>query len=345
MTDVMLKKVDLRSSERIEVDKFLHTVGLSLDDDVEYTVTANEGDEILGTCSFSGNVLKCFAVKPSRQGEGITSKLITHLTNVLFDIGRHETFIFTKDKNRIVFESLGYKEVHSAGGVILLEGGTANVAGYVNSMFKESGLDNCKKTAIVMNCNPFTLGHRYLIEKASKESKQVVVFVVEEDRSYFPFEARLALVREGTRDLKNVCVIAGGHYIISWATFPSYFMKRKDDRLEAYAELDAGIFGRYIAPVFNINTRYIGTEPYCSVTDSYNHAIMKILPQYGVNVEVEERLDTEGRVISASEVRRLIKTDKWDEIEKLVPYSTFQYLKSEASKDVIQNIKRSDSIN
>lgn len=342
MYDIAIEKVDLNSSERDRVEGFLKGFDLILDRDVEYTVAAKVNDEIVGTCSFAGKVLKCFAVDTGMQGEGLASKLITHLTNLLFDRGIYETFIFTKPKNKSIFEGIGYREVHGVDGVVLLEGGMANVNTYVQNMFKKSGLGDGKKAALVMNCNPFTLGHRYLIESAARENDEVVVFIVEENKSSFPFDVRLELVRRGVEDLKNVRVIPGGNYIISSATFPSYFLRQEDERLLAYTKLDAGIFGKYIAKTFNIVRRYVGSEPYCSVTNSYNMALNEVLPEYGIELRLVERVAVHEKAVSASYVRSLLKSGNFDEIKNIVPQTTYDFLISEEAKPIIERLKRSD---
>jgi len=76
-----------------------------------------------------------------------------------------------------------------------------------------------------MNCNPFTLRHRYLIEKALEQCGYLIIFVVQEDKSAFPFEDRLRLVREGTADLDHVAVIPSGKFVLSSLTFSEYFNK------------------------------------------------------------------------------------------------------------------------
>lgn len=338
MCDILIERVNSNDLKKIE--EFLAGFKLILDKDVEYTIAAIVNDEIVGTCSFSGKVLKCFAVKKELQGEGLSAKLITHLTNILFDKGIYETFIFTKPANKEIFKGLGYSEVYSNEDVSLLEGGCSNVKRNVKGMYEKSGLLDGEKAGIVMNCNPFTLGHRYLIEKASQENEEVVIFIVEENRSIFPFDIRYNLVKKGTEDLKNVHVIPGGNYIISSNTFPSYFLKLEDERLRAYTDLDANIFGKYIAPVFNVKKRYIGTEPYDCVTQNYNEALIKVLPSYDVKVKLINRLSTQGtRAISASEVRKLIRSDGWDEIKKLVPTTTYNFLKSDEAAGIVNKIK------
>lgn len=341
MYNLDIKNIDLNdSNEKHQVEAFLEKFNLILDSDIECTFVAKFNDEIVGTCSSSGNVLKCFAVDGDLQGEGIASKLITHITNLLFDKGIYETFIFTKPKNITIFKGMGYYEVYSTGEVSLLEGGMANVKRYVESMLKKSGLGNGKKAALVMNCNPFTLGHRYLIETASKENDEVVVFVVEEDKSIFPFKARFQLVKKGVEGLKNVHVVPGGHYIISSNTFPSYFLKREDERLSAYTMLDAGIFGKYIAPVFNIVKRYVGTEPYCPMTNRYNAALNEILPGYGVEVRLIPRLEIDGVAVSASTVRKLIKDGEMEKVRSFVPETTYEFLVSDEANDIMDRLRK-----
>lgn len=343
MSDIIINKINLNGPKKDEINKFLKKFRLILDKDVEYTAAAILDGEIVGTCSYSGRVLKCFAVVPDLQGEGIAAKLITHVSNVMFEKRIYDTFIFTKPENKEIFTGLSYTEVYSVENTILLEGGRANIKKYTENMFIKSGLSNSVKSALVMNCNPFTLGHRYLIQRTCQESEEVVVFIVEEERSLFPFDVRLQLARAATRDLKNVHVIPGGMYIISSSTFPSYFLRQEDERLKAYTKLDAGIFGKFIAPVFNINKRYVGTEPYCNVTSSYNEALFEVLPKFGIEVKLIERILSEHSAISASSVRNLIREGKENSLFKLLPETTLDFLKTEKGREIIENIKRSDS--
>lgn len=339
MDDILIEEIDLKSSQRKDIEDFLSSFSLKLDDDVEYTAAAVKNGEIIGTCSCSQNVIKCFAVKPEFQDEGIASKLLTHITDVEFDRGIYATFIFTKEENKSIFEGMGYKVVYSTGNVILLEGGTANIKKYVNDMVLKNHMLSNKKAAVVMNCNPFTIGHRHIVEMASSENEEVVVFIVEENRSVFPFDVRLELAAEGLSDLNNVKVIPGGKYIISSATFPSYFIKKEDERLNEYTKLDAGIFGKYIAPSFNINKRYIGCEPNCNVTDAYNKSLIKILPDYNIDVELVERLMRNGRVVSASDVREFLAHGDFKKVREIVPETTYEFLLSERGSEIINRMK------
>lgn len=179
---------------------------------------------------------------------------------------------------------------------------------------------------IVMNCNPFTLGHRYLIEQAVKTVNVLYCFVVEEDKSFFSFQDRIHLVEEGTKDLKNVVVIPSGRFILSADTFSEYFHKEDKNIGKVDVSKDLFLFGQYVAPCLNIKKRFVGEEPFDQVTRQYNDAMKNILPQYGVDVEIISRKQAEGVIISASEVRKCLKNKDFEKIHTLVPESTYQFL-------------------
>jgi [citrate (pro-3S)-lyase] ligase len=198
---------------------------------------------------------------------------------------------------------------------------------------------NNEKACIVMNANPFTLGHRFLIEEAAKENAEVLVLIVSEDQSDFPFEVRLKLVREGVVDLKNVTVIETGPYLVSQATFPTYFMKDLNQVSSIQTKLDCDIFLKYYKEAYHITKRYVGTEPSCQVTNTYNEKMFSLLPLGGVEMVLIDRLLKEEITISASQVRTLLKTKSFDQIKSIVPKSTYLYLVSEEAKPIIENLK------
>lgn len=180
--------------------------------------------------------------------------------------------------------------------------------------------------SIVMNCNPFTLGHRYLIEQALKQCDYLAIFVVQEDKSIFPFEDRLRLVSEGVADLSNVMVIPSGRFIISSLTFSEYFNKSKLQERVIDTSMDLLIFAKEIAPCLHITKRFVGEEPFDKVTRQYNESMKKILPEYGVEFVEIPRKKCNDEAISASRVRRLIEQKDFASIKELVPESTFKYL-------------------
>jgi len=350
MFGVNPERVNLKDPvEREEVETFLQGFSLRLDQDVDYTIIIKDGalpgTSIIATCSKAKNVLKCFAVKDELMGEGIASILISTLIDKLFSEGIYHSFIFTKPAKARIFSALNFKLIHSNAGVALLENGIYDIHQAIAEMKDKYSIGDAEKAAIVMNCNPFTLGHYYLIEEASKNNQEVLVFIVEEDRSLFPFKARYELVCKGVSHLKNVKVLPSGEYIISSATFPSYFLREKGERLRAYAELDASIFGEYFCKSFKITQRYVGDEPYCQATAAYNEALKQILPTYGVEVTQILRKSFGEVAISASRVRNLIKVGDVhsEELNHLLPEVTLDFLNTSLGKEIVEKMKISDS--
>lgn len=341
--DLILKEIDLSSpQEKEKLSNFLREYDIYLDDDIEESIGLFDGEQIVATCSLSGKVLKGFAVREDYRGKNLTSTLVSEMIRRLSLKGIYKSFIFTKPENKSIFESVGYRYLASGGNVILLEHGIGGIEDYINNLKKyrcESTVNGC----IVMNCNPFTLGHRYLIERAAQKCDRLYIFVVQEDKSLFPFEVRKKLIERGTSDIKNVVIIDGGDYIISSATFPGYFIRKQNERIKSEAELDIDLFTKYIVPVLNIKKRFVGTEPYDPVTSMYNDVMSKKLPQNGVEFIEIPRLEIKGKAVSASIVRDKIRKDDYESLKLLLPKTTLEFLESEEGKRVIEKIKKSTS--
>lgn len=179
-----------------------------------------------------------------------------------------------------------------------------------------------------VNCNPFTKGHRYLIEEALKKVDHLFLFVVEEDASEFSFKDRYEMVKRGIADLDNITLLKTGKWMCSKFTFPEYFDK---DNLQkktiVYPTKDVGLYGKYIAPAIGATLRFFGEEPLDLVTRQHNNFMREKLPNYGVKViEIPRKTLSDGQVISASKVRKYLKEKNFDELKKLVPRTTYDYL-------------------
>lgn len=198
---------------------------------------------------------------------------------------------------------------------------------YLDIYFKNSELAQYGTIgSIVMNCNPFTYGHRYLIEQALLHVDFLIVFVVEEDKSIFSFDERFACVREGVSDLKNVKVVPSGPFILSQMSFPEYFIKENSKHIKENAENDILFFAERIAPYLNIKYRFVGEEPKDVVTNEYNLAMKHILPKHGIKLIEIPRKKFNGDVISASRVRRCLEDGDIEGLSYLVPESTIKVL-------------------
>jgi [citrate (pro-3S)-lyase] ligase len=184
-----------------------------------------------------------------------------------------------------------------------------------------------------MNANPFTLGHRWLIEKACRESDTLHLFIVSEDVSQFPFAVREKLIREGTADLGNIIYHSTEDYLVSTSTFPSYFLKEPDQDMKIQATLDAQIF-IHLAKALNITTRYVGEEPISFVTNIYNGVLKEVLTAQDINCIEIPRRKSGSQVISASRVRALLIQKDFDAIKSLVPDSTYRYLITHSEENI-----------
>ena len=304
---------------------FLHRAGLTPDEGVQTTALIWEDDTLIAAGSRQDNVLKCIAVDPMHQGEGLTATLLTQLRQDAMADGHRHLFLYTKPRNKTMFSSLFFYPVAKTDQVLLMENRKNGVQEFVNGL-DAPGTDGVVG-AVVMNCNPFTKGHRYLIETAAEECDRLYVFVLSEDKSFFPAADRLALVRAGTADLPNVTVHPTGPYLISSATFPTYFLKDQSQFETIHCQLDIEVFANYFVPKFGITRRYVGSEPLSPVTNQYNEALLRHLPEKGVEVRLLQRVENAEGPISASAVRALLHTNQPELLKTLVPETTFAYLK------------------
>ena len=330
MSDYTINPINLKNASAVEeVAFFLENFDLGFDSDVDYTLLVRLGSEIIGTCSKSGNIIKCMAVAEEYRSQGISAELVKLLTDRLFEEGHYHYFVVTKPDNTCLFKSLYFKPLYEGKYSVLMEGGLYFIEQQLDKLRKKENIElGTGRGALVMNCNPFTLGHLHLVEYAAKQKSQIVLFVVQEDRSVFSFKDRIEMVKRGTEHLSNVKVLPGTEYIISEATFPSYFLREKDARAAAFMEQDAGIFCRWFAPCFGIDTRYVGEEPYCEMTSSYNETLKRILPEYNLTLREIPRFAIEGKAVSASLFRQAIREGDEAFAQTLVPESTWTYLKN-----------------
>jgi [citrate (pro-3S)-lyase] ligase len=276
-------------------------------EDLDASYIIRDAGEIIATVSVKKNLIKFFYIDDKYQGEGLAIELINSALEDIIAKGYRSYFVFTKAKNENIFTSLSMDTIEKTEDVVLLEGGFFKYADWIEIIKKD--LDKDEYNAIVMNANPLTLGHEYLVDKALENDRDLIIFVLEEDASYFSTRDRYEIVKKHYQDNDRVHVYKSGPYIISRATFPTYFLKKDTDKLKVYTELDAKIFARRIAKDLNIKKRYFGTEPIDKVTQKYNEMMMKILSEYGIATEFIERKTIDGEVISASKVRECYEND------------------------------------
>lgn len=313
--DFYPQAVEMTPERIAKTEVFLNKFGLRYEGGADHTVQLlSEYGEILGTGSLCGNVLKYIAVDERLRGEGAALTLVSRLVSEAYQRGVTKLFLFTKAGNEMLFRGCGFYTLASTRDVCFMENSRTGLDRWLASVPRYEG----KVGACVMNCNPFTLGHRYLIASAAGQVDRLYVFVVSEDKSRFPFAQRLEMVKKGTADIPNVTVLPSGEYMISKATFPTYFIKEGADADSIYASLDLTLFAQKIAPALNITRRFVGTEPYCAVTNRYNEIMKTLLPPQGIEVTELERLGG----ISASRVREALDRGDENTVRTYVPVTT-----------------------
>ena len=311
------------SRERTAIDAFYSRAGIRLDAGITYLCGVFEAETMLALGGVAGDAIRSLAVADSSQGEGILPILVTHLYNKLKNEGLDNVFVVTKPAYASLFSSLCFYERVKTADAALLESRRDGLKRFLADLPKADG-------AIVMNADPFTNGHRYLVETTAASCNRLLVLVLSKDAAHVPAQARLMLVRQGCADLPNVTVCPGGAYVISSATFPDYFFKNKTDAASAHARLDATLFAEQIAPACGIKTRFVGEEPLDPMTSAYNEALLSILPAHGIDVRVIPRKLFFGEPISASRVRAFWQAGDYDSIAPLVPETTLTYIREHA---------------
>ena len=326
------------------MDALLAQEGIARDRNLSYSVGLYDEDGgMVATGSLFANTLRCMAVSGAHRDEGLMAEIVSHLVQAQMERGNTHLFLYTKCESAKFFVPLGFYEIARVGGrLVFMENRRDGFARYIRSLQAQLGDSDAPAAAIVMNANPFTNGHAALLERAAAENARVVLFVLSEDCSLVPVDDRLAMVRAAAARYENVTVVPSGSYMISAATFPSYFLKDDETVTHTHALLDATLFVR-IAQALHITRRYVGEEPFSAATRAYNAALGETLPPSGVELCVMPRAALGGRAISASHVRQLIHDGRMEEIRPLVPQTTWDYLTAHGQR-IIERIQKSANV-
>ena len=326
-----------------QIDALLQREGIRRDGNLVYICAMfDENYKVIGTGSCFGNTLRCFAVSSDHQGEGLLNQIITHLIEVQCARGNLHLFLYTKVKSAKFFGDLGFYEIARVEDtLVFMENRRDGFGSYLRNLEKTK--TEGKSAALVMNANPFTLGHQYLVEKAAAACDTLHLFVVSEDASLVPFAVRKRLVAEGVAHLPNVILHDSGPYIISNATFPSYFLKDEAAVISGHARLDLAVFTK-IAKALNITARYVGEEPTSQVTGLYNQIMQEQLPKAGMECIVVPRKEVNGKAISASTVRQCLQAEEWATLETLLPQTSLDYFRSPEARIIVDRIRKAENV-
>lgn len=327
------------------VNALLIREGISLDRHIDYTCGVFDEDyHLCATGSCFGNTFRCLAVDHSHQGEGLLNMIISHLCEIEVTRGNAHLFLYTKPNNACYFQNLGFYEIVQIDDkLVFMENRRDGFDSWLNCQVC-SDTSRERTGAIIMNANPFTRGHRYLLEKASESVDAVHLFLLSEN--YGPISAvdRKKIVEKEIADMPKVILHDSGPYIISLATFPGYFLNDAAESLWVHARLDLKIFAK-VASRMNIGVRFVGEEPMSKITGIYNSAMLEELPKAGISCKVLKRLIThDGRTISASTVRQAIHDGQYSSIQDMLSPSTWKYLNGSDGSKIIFAIQNSANV-
>lgn len=324
----------LQPGAMAQIRDLLADNGLSPDSSVDVYCVGRRHDRIVACGGIAGDVVKCVALGADLQGIGVLERLITEITYAALERGVSHLFLYTMPVNEQAFLGCGFHTIVSVPDTaVLMENSPSGIARWTEELAFYRR-DRPRVGACVVNCNPFTLGHQYLLQQSARDCDYLHVFVVSEDASFFSYRDRLALVRSGVARLPErdqINIHPGSQYLVSKATFPTYFIKDSGVIDMAATAVDLRIFRHHIAPALEITHRYVGTEPFCPVTRRYNSDMHHWLEQAEdtyppVTVVEIPRCESGGRAVSATEVRRLIIEGRLSALRDLVPETTFDFI-------------------
>lgn len=339
----MIKKLYINSSEYVRNKwiTLLKQEGIKNEENIEEIFGLYEKDILIATAARYQNVIKCVAVDSNYQGGEYFNQIISHVINRNTELGYFNHYVYTKPESKKAFNYLGFKEIEEVDQkLVFMENAMIGFDSFLNKL-KSERKDTNNVSAIVMNANPFTLGHQFLVEYAASQSDHLFVFVLSEEMSVFTAAVRMKLVKEGISHLSNVTVMQTENYMVSNATFPSYFLKESEDTIRIQARLDARIFANHIAKAANISTRFVGNEPFSKTTHIYNEALQEEF-EGKLNLKIIERVGNEDNdIISATKVRNFLIDGDFETVKKYVPKTTYNFLVSKEGLKIIDLLRES----
>ena len=311
--------------------ELIESQGLRFESGCDQLLGLYDNGELVACAGRAGYVLKMVAIAPSHQGADLLGTLVTGLIQSGQAAGHSTLFVFTRPQTVSSFEALNFRRLVSHGTAALLEYGPGLPA-YLAS--HAAAVRPGRNGAIVMNGNPFTLGHLALVEWAAAQVEHLYLFMVSEDCSVFPFAVRLRLAQLATAHIGNLTILETSRYAVSAGTFPSYFLKRLDQAAEAQMRLDVQLFAERIAPAFHVTSRFAGEEPLCPTTAAYNQVMAEVLGDHAIRWRELPRVERLGAPVSATRVRAAFLDGRWEELQALVPPSTFEFLRSPEARPI-----------
>lgn len=326
-------------------DKLCAESGIKRDEGMEYIMGVRASDgSLIAAGGVLGPTIRSIVCSPKHRGSGIMAGLMSELIRLQHERGIYHLFIYGKKEYEAVYTGLGFYKIAEVPGVMVFMENLEHAFTEKIQLWREESEQQVQErgmqdraaraekrgaSALVMNLNPITLGHRALIKTACAQSDLTHVFVLAEDRSFFTTEERMAMFKAACSDFPGLIMHDSGAYMVSASNFPAYFLKNLTEAAEVQAALDVEVFAR-IAPALNIRRRFIGSEPFSELGRCYNAIMQTALPAKGITVtELPRFEDEDGIAYSATRVRRALAEGCYEKALKLVPESSAPFITSE----------------
>lgn len=321
----------------------LETAGIRPEASVEEVYGLEEDGALVATASIEQNIIKCVAVDEAHRGGSVFSELLSGILTTLYRRGVTDIFVYTKPDAVRSFEAFGFGALERVDdALVFMERPAEQFTAFLHQLKKSKKNDGING-AIVMNANPFTNGHLHLVTTALEHVDHLHLFILSEEASVFPAAIRRELVQAALAECDRVSLHDTASYLVSQATFPSYFLHEDADITRIHATLDARLFRRHIAPALGITHRFVGEEPFSPPTALYNQVMEDVFAAPDdappIALYILPRLEREGHPISASTVRALLAAGDVEAISPLVPTSTMDFLRSARATPILNTLQ------
>lgn len=326
MAEILYETVNLANEfTKNKIINFLQEFQLNYTE-VDLTIVAWKQNKIIGVCSKKNNLIKNIAIADEYKGLNIANTMVTMVIKAIWQEDYKNIFVITKFENKKIFFDLNFKLIYENEKISFLAVNDADYKSYKDYILN---LEYKSKTAfIILNANPMTLGHRYLIDQAAKENDLVYLIPVNEDSSFFTTTERIEIISENIKDINNVKLLNGTDYLISKNLFPSYFLQSDEDSIREQAMLDANLFCDFVSGKKNI-CRYVGDEPFSKTTNKYNLILNEVLNNKNITLKIIKRCEINEKPISASKVREAIFNKDLKTVKQMVSTKTFAIISNE----------------
>lgn len=326
-------------SARRRWEELLGLVSLTPGEEPDYVVGVSDSDgRLVGTASLHQDIIKYVAIHPDHRGEAIANALVSDIISHAAGLGVFDLVIFTKPEYASLFTDLSFSIVGRSATSVMLERSVCGLFSYKKYLEKRQEAAGCCNGAgrtgvIVMNANPPTKGHIYLIKEcAAKVSHLFIIPLADNKNTLFSYNTRRNALTKAVSSLSNVTVVEGSRYCISASTFPSYFIKELSERTESHIRLDLDIFASHIAPSLGADIRFVGEEPTDPLTARYNELMKQILPLRGIEVvEIPRLKDSTDNPVSASRVRASLADMRVTDAVRLLPAASIPAVLAKAA--------------